>query len=508
MKNIKTVLTTKGEEVSYFDEIIASGTMKDVYLCSDNKRVVAFYREPLDSVGVDRIETIASSYYNGIFNNKYGEYWQNLLCWPQSVVYDGERYGVVLPKYRDSFKFKYGSINNDFLEIIGEEKKGKWFTTPTNRLTRLDPKEIGDWRIYLKISLNIARALRRLHATGLAHSDLSYNNVLISPSTGEACIVDLDGLVVPNKFPPDVIGTADFIAPEVVASSHLKKDDPKRVLPSRDTDRHALAVLIYQYLLLRHPLRGIKIHDIEDPNIDETLAMGEKALFIEHPTDQSNRSSIKNLKEIEKFWNNTLKLPFTITGPYLSPLFQLAFVDGLHNPKKRPTADDWEIALIKTMDLLQPCYDDKCVAKFYPFTSTKPICPFCDTPHEGELPIINLYTDRGTDAENSKFISDNHRVVVSKDLSIYPWHIDRAIVPNERLPKELKVRVGYTIYHQDSWILVNEKIESLVDYTNSQEPKHIPIGGHIKLTDGLKLIVDNGSSKRLLLLQMVLSNKA
>ena len=500
MKNIKTVVTTKGEEVSYFDEIIGSGTMKDVYLATDNKRVVAFYREPLDSVGVDRIETIVNSYYNSIFNNEYGEYWENLLCWPEAVVFDGERYGVVMPKYRDSFRFKYGSINSDFLGIIGEEKKGKWFTTPTNRFTRLDPQEIGDWRIYLKISLNIARALRRVHATGLAHSDLSYNNVLVSPSTGEACIVDLDGLVVPDKFPPDVIGTADFIAPEVVASSHLQRDDPKRVLPSRDTDRHALAVLIYQYLLLRHPLRGVKIHDIGDPNIDETLAMGENALFIEHPTDQSNRSSIKNLKEIEKFWNNTLKLPYTLTGPYLSKLFELAFVDGLHNPKKRPTADDWEMALIKTMDLLQPCYSDECVAKFYPFTaSTKPICPFCDTPHDKEFPILNLYTDRG----NGKFISDNHRVVVSQELSIYQWHIDRTITPNERLAKELTSRVAYTIYHNNSWILVNEKIEDLADYTDNQNIRQIPIGGDIRLTEGLKLIVNNKTSRRLLLVQVV-----
>ena len=31
------------------------------------------------------------------------------------------------------------------------------------------------------------------------------------------------------------------------------------------TDRHALAVLIYMYLLYRHPLRGGKVHDVNDP---------------------------------------------------------------------------------------------------------------------------------------------------------------------------------------------------------------------------------------------------
>lgn len=83
-----------------------------------------------------------------------------------------------------------------------------------------------------------------MHAAGLCHSDLSYKNVLIDPEMGHACIIDVDGLVVPGKYPPDVVGTPDFIAPEVVKTSHLSKEDPNRVLPSITTDRHALSVLI------------------------------------------------------------------------------------------------------------------------------------------------------------------------------------------------------------------------------------------------------------------------
>ena len=45
---------------------------------------------------------------------------------------------------------------------------------------------------------------------------------------GSACVIDVDGLVVPGKYPPDVVGTPDFIAPEVVTTSHLSKEDPKR----------------------------------------------------------------------------------------------------------------------------------------------------------------------------------------------------------------------------------------------------------------------------------------
>jgi serine/threonine protein kinase len=81
-----------------------------------------------------------------------------------------------------------------------------------------------------------------MHQMGLSHSDLSYNNVLIDPVSKSACMIDLDGLVVPGLFPAEVIGTADFIAPEVLSTKHLPKDDPNRKLPRRETDLHAWLV--------------------------------------------------------------------------------------------------------------------------------------------------------------------------------------------------------------------------------------------------------------------------
>ncbi|HDZ2673667.1 TPA: kinase, partial [Klebsiella pneumoniae] len=125
---------------------------------------------------------------------------------------------------------------------------------------------------------------------------------------------------------------------------------PRRVLPSIATDRHALSVLIYMYLLFRHPLRGGKIHDIDDEVRDEALSMGERALFIEHPTDRSNTVKVNQVSSFSLPWADPQKIPYTIMGPYLKPLFDRAFIDGLHDPSKRPTADEWESALVKTVD--------------------------------------------------------------------------------------------------------------------------------------------------------------
>ena len=277
--------------------------------------------------------------------------------------------------------------------------------------------------------IKISRAVRRMHAAGLAHSDLSYKNVLVDPSTGDACLIDLDGLVVPGKFPPDVVGTPDFIAPEVMSTMKLSKDNPGRALPKRETDQHALSVLIYMYLLYRHPLRGRKIHDA-DPLRDEELSMGERALFIEHPTDVQNRPNPRDARPGDLPWADVEQRPYSIAGPYLKELFEKAFISGLHNPAERPSADNWERALVKTIDLMQPCSNPQCEQKWYVFDNTKsPSCPFCGTRFAGQLPILNLYSSRG----KGKFTADQHRLMVYSDQYLYEWHSNRLVFPNERL---------------------------------------------------------------------------
>lgn len=382
------------------------------------------------------------------------------------------------------------------LKIQGKDKEGKWFASPNNQFKFLDERERGNWLNYLQLCLRLSRAVRRLHAAGLAHSDLSYKNVLLSPTTGNVCIIDMDGLVVPDRFPPEVVGTPDFIAPECVATSHLPKTDPKRALPSILTDRHALAVMVYSLLLLRHPLRGQKVH-AQDPSEDERLTMGEQALFVEHPEDNSNRLSPSDAtKPTELPWKDPKKLPYTVTGPYLKALFDRAFIDGLHDPSKRPSADEWEMALVKTVDLIQPCQNSSCQQGWFVFDNTKePRCPFCTTRYQGKLPVINLYSSRG-----GSFRPDNHRLMVYSNQSVFPWHIDRTIMPNERLVAEHKSRVGYFVLHQQRWFLVNERMPAL---KNAKTGEEIPIGGKVELEEGLQLLTGASPSSRLFYLQMV-----
>ena len=496
MANVVTLKAADGSTVKFVDEIIGSGGMKDVYFAPDRSYVVAFFRDPQNATSRDRLETIVGRYRQQIFDDAHGEFWKDLFCWPTKIVESKGRLGIVAPTYKPEFFFAHGSKNDDFLEIKGKEKQGKWFASAHNRSKFLDPRELGNWRSYLTTCIKICRAVHRMHAAGLAHSDLSYRNVLVDPAGGNACIIDIDGLVVPGKYPPDVIGTADFIAPEVIATSSLARDDPKRCLPRIETDRHALSVLIYMYLLYRHPLNGAKIHD-PDPAKDEALSKGVKALFAEHPTDPSNRPKAGNARPSELPWADVSQRPYTIAGPYLKELFEQAFIEGLHDPTRRPSANDWLHALVKTVDLLQPCQNPGCEQKWYVFDNkTRPACPFCGTPFRGDLPILNLYSSRS----KGKFRPDNHRLMVYKDQYLYAWHSDRHVFPSERLMPDQKKPVGYFAIHQGRWAFINQRLPALKNLSKNEV---VPIGSMVELVDGQQLLLSPDDGGRLVQVQMI-----
>lgn len=492
------ITATDGTPIEFVAEVIGQGGMKDVFFSPDKSYVVGFFRNPQDQNARERLEMICGKYRENIFEQAGGDYWKSVFCWPTHIVEFDGRLGVVAPTYQKHFFFEHGSVNNDMLGIRDREKEGKWFASASNQNKFLDIRERGNWRNYLAINIKIARAVRRMHAAGLAHSDLSYKNVLVDPAGGNASIIDIDGLVVPDKYPPDVVGTPDFIAPEVMATHALPKDDPKRVLPGIPTDLHALAVLIYMYLLYRHPLRGSKVHDA-DPTTDEMLSMGEKALFVEHPTDTGNRILPQHIRPSELPWKDTRKIPYSVCGPYLKELFDQAFIEGLHDPKKRPSANDWEQALVKTNDLVQPCRNPRCIQKWYVFdNTTRPSCPWCGTSHKGVLPVLNLYSSRG----GTRFMPDNHRLMVYSEQYIYEWHMSRNVFPNEKLSPEQRQPVGYFVLHQGKWVLVNQRMPELTAIDGEVKQSIAP-GSMVELKEGLQLLLSKEDGGRLVVVQMV-----
>ena len=485
-----------GSVVEFVDNMIGQGGVKDVFFSPDKSYVVAFFRAKPDFNDKDRLLNIVGKYRESIFDQPGGDYWKDLYCWPTKVVEHNGKIGVVCPTYQNHYFFKVGSVNNDILNIKGKEKDGKWFASAKNMNKYLAPVEKGDWLKYFQIAIKISRAVKRLHSAGLAHSDLSYKNVLIDPTSGKATIIDIDGLVVPGRFPPDVIGTPDFIAPEVIQTKNLPIANKARKLPSIATDRHALSVMIYMYLLHRHPLKGGKIND-QDPSKDIELSMGIKALFIENPKDSGNRVRNEQLDFFELPQGDPLKIPYSVCGPHLKELFNRALIDGLHNPALRPTADEWEGALLKTVDLMQPCNNPKCWHKWFVFDNTgHPKCPFCGTVYNAELPVLNLYYS----PKPGSFMYEERRLMVYDKQSLYMWHVNRFISPNEKTTPQNRVPVGDFHFLNGKWILINRKLPQLFDKDMN---KKIEIGEAVDLSDGKKILLSTEDGGRLIVVQLV-----
>lgn len=502
MASIIKTTANDGSTIEFVDEIIGSGGIKDAYFSPDKSYVVLFYRSlKPNSVEYkatkERLEMIVGRYRESIFLREGGQYWNDFYNWPQKIVEYNEKIGIIVATYPACYFFAYGSKNDDMLGIKGKEKQGKWFASAYNRNGFLDIRERGTLLSYLRICLRISRAIRRMHMAGLAHSDLSYSNVLIDPHGGSAMISDIDNLVVPGKYAPEVIGTPDFIAPEVLKTQHLAKDDRKRVMPSRLTDQHALAVLIYMYLLYRHPLRGKKVHDINDAIRDELLSMGEYATFIEHPTDYSNRPNSNDARKYDLPWINVDTIPYKILGPYLKKLFDEAFIHGLHNPMMRPTADDWENALVKTVDLIQPCQNIQCEQKWFIFDNTsKPKCPYCNTPYTGILPVLDFYSLKKVNV----YSSDNHKLMVYNGQNIYLWHAHKTIFPNEKLSDEQRIPIADFQVINKRWYLINRRLPSMLD---KSEDRPIPINSAVEISNGKKILLSSEIDGRLLIVTMI-----
>lgn len=494
---MQSIVTDRGISIRVEEEPFASGTMKDVHRIDGGKDVLAVFREPLNEQGLDRLKALVDVYRSRVIEGPGGQELSTLYRWPKDTATFNGKTAVLVPVFDAKYLFEYGSVENDKLSIRGKEKQGKWFASAYHRNVYLHPSERGHWTDSLSICRRIAQAVRRLHAGGLAHSDLSYRNVLVDPGSGSACLIDIDGLVVPGKFAPDVTGTPDFIAPEVVRTRDLNIDDPARIHPSIETDRHALAVLIYLYLTGRHPLRGKKVHDPDDADTDEQLAMGANALWIEHPTDISNRPDIEDARDGELPWIDAEKLPSRdLCGPILEPLFNKVFIDGLHTPHSRPTADEWEKALVHTQDILIPCSNDECYMGHYVFLNTTTVsCPLCNTRYKHSIPVLNFYTKR----TGGTFRPEGHQMVASENKEIMLWQTDRFSFSNERLEAAKSICVARIEKDGDKWSFLNVSGDQMMDASTNET---ISIGDRIELVEGAKILLSKEDGCRLAYIQM------
>lgn len=198
--------------------------------------------------------------------------------------------------------------------------------------------------------LELAKAFRSLHTKGLCYRDISFGNAFFAPDTGDIMVCDNDNVATNRTSKGGVLGTPDFMAPEVVRGE---------ALPSNNTDLFSLAILLFYMLHISHPLVGRKILSIRSwDGASRTLLFGKEPVFIFDPNDRSNEAVDKSVDPMGEAGANALKY-WDIYPQFLRNVFIKAFTEGIRDAGNgRVTELEWLQTLAALRDSIFRCNCD------------------------------------------------------------------------------------------------------------------------------------------------------
>jgi DNA-binding helix-hairpin-helix protein with protein kinase domain len=194
--------------------------------------------------------------------------------------------------------------------------------------------------------IGLAKAFRSLHNHGLCYRDISFGNAFVNPATGAVLVCDNDNVTVNRSNSAGVLGTPDFMAPEIVRME---------ALPSTRTDLYSLAVLLFYILFIGHPLVGRRVLAIRcwDTAAREYM-FGEQPLFIFDTNDMSN-GPVDMADDPSGEAGGFALIYWALYPEFLRTTFRKAFSIGLREPDARVTELEWLHTLTALRDAIFRC---------------------------------------------------------------------------------------------------------------------------------------------------------
>ncbi len=256
-----------------------------------------------------------------------------LTAWPHDVLSNGagKVVGFLMPRLQAQ----------DVHEVYGPKSRQRHFPQ-------------ADWRLLLRVSLNIARAFAVVHEAGHLVADVNHGGVMVSPDA-TVRLIDCDSFQITHGAKTFLceVGVEDFTPPELQGGSF------RGVLRTANHDNFGLAVLIFRLLMLgRHPFAGRHLGK-GDLSIGEAIAQYKYAY---------SRDTARTQMEIPP-----TAPPVLAAGPEAAELWEQAFSPAGTQPKARPTAAQWVHALSALEGALAKCSHHPA----HYFARGIP-CPWCD----------------------------------------------------------------------------------------------------------------------------------
>lgn len=456
----------------YEDEPWQTGAEGTIHRSRDGQHVVKFYLpgagQMPDSERIKRIDLLI----NELNPTKNEPFWEQYYTWPQ----------LRATAPQTGFRMRFAA---------GLQKISRYMEVFTRSYSKVPYNERGWFIGRLAVAIKLAAAADRMARMGLCYPDFSHNNILIEPFEGRMALIDCDSLTVPSRLPPTVEGTSFYRAPELVSAQlHI---------PNVNSDLHALAVMLYIFLLGWHPLLGDRNGLSPDASEDEKLQLGVRALYVEHPTDRSNYAKMQKYRS-------------PILGPKIEKLFRKSFVEALQKPDDRPRPLEWLDALNEAFDHVIPCASHSCDWRFFIAQPAPGLrCPRCGEPVRAvsRLPVLYLqrHKGRGDDDDYDLDIYRARRFVIGwPGRTLHRWHAEAAVSENyvdRDHPPDRQPRADF-LYDHNQWLLRNIALDQ-ARYLPPSETVWQPWARNqaVPLASGMKLQMGAAPAHYRILVQMV-----
>lgn len=294
-------------------------------------------------------------------------------------------------------------------------------------------------------AMKICEGFKALHLSGLSYQDLNDGNFFIHPDTGDVLICDNDN-VAPEGVSSGILGKARYMAPEVVTG---------KAMPSKQTDRYSLSVVLFLLFYANHPLEGARV--LACPCMTEKyekLFYGSEPIFIYDKVNANNRP-------VRGVHNNVLRRWNAFPAILRDTFTQEFSLECLNDPNKRKLERQWQNVIQQIRDMLVVC--SECNDETFVADANTPKCMCCGKSFHiaGTLqindrkvlltPNTKVYVDMDNkpDIQVINVPGDRYPIQL-KNITTNNWVVEtpsgkiRSVEPNMSMPVKAGLKVNLT----------------------------------------------------------------
>lgn len=300
-------------------KLLARGGEGSVYLLPERKeRLVKIYHP--EKLNVNR-----ASYKNKIeAMASIKDDFKNIdVCWPLMSVYDSSKQWIGY-----AMKQGFGSPMRYLAHAVAYKKHFP-------NLNRV---------ILLQFLLSFLKNIEALHSRNVFVGDYNLLNFLCDRTKNKVTMIDCDSyqITINAKHYPCPVGS-----PDLTPIEHQNKNF-NQVVRTVESENFSLAIIIFECLMLgRHP------YDVVGG--DDPVTNLRNAKF---PYGEGNKGIPKG-----KWYNIWSHMPYKIKN-----LLIQTFTEGVNNPSRRPTVEEWRRELSVYLQDMNKGWHDKDISPLQPKT--------------------------------------------------------------------------------------------------------------------------------------------